>query len=136
MIDIRAWRHAWMRSRGLRIGEHVDRTPFPISPMEVAPLSQEEFACDLGEPDPSLDAICLRFANDTNRALVWLIRFRALRAWWAREDMPGWLSEGSRTLRDVYEVAAAFELNDRWEFEHDAFSFAVDCVVHRRGNSR
>jgi hypothetical protein len=99
--------------------------------MEVVPLTQQEFGCDL-EPDPSLDAICLRFADDTNRALVWLIRFKALRAWCAREDMPAWMREGSRTARDVCEVAAAFELNDRWEFEHEPFRFAVDCAVHRR----
>jgi hypothetical protein len=110
----------------------VDKTPFPSRPMDVVPLTPEEFACDF-EPDPSLDAICLRFAEDTNRALVWLIRFKALRAWCAREDMPAWMREGSRTPRDVCEVAAAFELNDHWEFEPEPFRFAVDCAVRRRG---
>jgi hypothetical protein len=112
----------------------VDRTPFPNTPTEVAPLTQQEFGCGIDDLDPSLDAICLKFRGDTNRALVWLIRFRALRAWCAREDMPAWLREGSRTERDVCEVAAAFELNDRWEFEHEAFRFAVDCAVHRRSS--
>ena len=45
-------------------------TPFPIIPRDVVALSIQEFTL---HPDmshaPSLDVVCRKFADDTNRAL-------------------------------------------------------------------
>jgi hypothetical protein len=75
---------------------------------------------------PSLDVVCGRFVGDANRARVWLIRYRALRAWCARPDMADWPNDGGRTPRDVCEVAARFELNDHCEFDAEGFCSAVN----------
>jgi hypothetical protein len=63
-----------------------------------------------------------------------MIRFRALKAWCAREDVVNSPNTGSRTVRDICEVAASFQLNDRWEFDADAFCAAVDVVQQRTGH--
>jgi len=111
----------------------VSRTLFPTNPVDVAVLTATEFDFDPQSGDvPSLDDVCRRFGDDANRALVWLIRFRALRAWCARDGMAQWLDAGARTPRDIREVAAAFELNDRWEFDAEAFCVAVDVMARQR----
>ena len=96
-------------------------------------LSTAEFAFDLEwNSAPSLDEVCRTFGSDANRALVWLIRVRALKAWCARERMTQWLHEGSRTPEDICEVAASSQLNDRAEFDAEAFCAAVDETTDRR----
>jgi hypothetical protein len=111
----------------------MNTIPFPARPVDVVALTVQEFTSDLDmDNDPSLDVICRRFVADANLALVWLIRFRALRAWCTRADMAGWLdATGAGTSRDVCEVAASFELNDRWEFDAERFRSAVDVIVSR-----
>jgi hypothetical protein len=123
---------------GVSWGLCMSTTPFPTRPIDVVALSLYEFTFDLDmSVSPSLDAVCGRFVEDANRALVWLIRFRALKAWSDGPDISEWLTTGSRTARDVREVAATFELNDRWEFDTEAFCSAVDAVASRRaGNGR
>jgi hypothetical protein len=115
----------------------INQTPFPTRPTHVVPLAAEEFALDTNLIDAaSLDAVCARFVNDANRALVWLIRFQALKTLSERSDMAEWFRNETRTPRVVCEVAARFELNDRWEFDRDRFCSAVDAVVSRRSTSR
>lgn len=112
-------------------------TPFPAKPSDVSALSVHEFTFDLEMSDtPSIDLVCSRFVDDINRALVWLIRFRALKAWCARADMLAWLYAGSGTSQDVCEVAANFELNDHWEFDTEDFCSAIEMVVSQRSPTR
>lgn len=76
----------------------MNRTPFPETPRDVVALTIEEFAFALDVRNaPSLDEVCNRFLNDTNRALVWVIRFRALQAWCGRTENNG-NSSGGLTL--------------------------------------
>jgi len=105
-------------------------TPFPVSPCDVVPLSVPEFASDLDlNASLSLDVVCRRFVEDTNRAVVWFIRFRALTIWRERLDVALWLgSEPSHALH-ACELAASFELNDAWEFDADRFRSAVQSVA-------
>jgi hypothetical protein len=105
-------------------------TPFPTSPSDVAALTVPEFArgLDLNQ-SVSIDAACQRFLDDTNRALVWVIRFRALTAWCERTDMAAWLHAEPTRTRYACEVAASFELNDEWEFDAEPFRWAVESVV-------
>jgi hypothetical protein len=111
----------------------MNSTIFPAQPVDVAALTAREFGFDLGcNNAPSLDEACRRFGSDANRALVWLIRFRALKTWCALDGMAQWLNAGSRTPRDICEVAASFELNDQWEFDAPSFCLAVDMAVGRR----
>jgi hypothetical protein len=57
------------------------QTPFPTNPSDVVALTVPEFTCELDlDGAASLDEVCRRFVDDTNRALVWFIRFRALTA--------------------------------------------------------
>ena len=114
-------------------GRVMNSTPFPIRPLDVPALSVQEFVFDLDMNNvPSLEDVCRRFVGDVNRALVWLIRFHALQAWCAQADMVEWLKTASGTSTDLCEVAASFELNDRWEFDVQTFRCAVDRVVSRR----
>jgi hypothetical protein len=108
-------------------------TVFPMTPIDVAVLGTHEFLFDLTSAHPpSLDEICQRFATDTNRAVVWFIRFHALKAWrTARTRNPSW-NAPSWKGPDICTVAAWFDLNDRWEFDHDAFCRAVEQAVHER----
>jgi hypothetical protein len=111
-------------------------TVFPRRPVDVAALTTREFTFDLDwRAGPSLDVVCARFVDDVNRAVVWLIRFRALKQWCASAEMADWLTAGSRTARDVCEVAARFELNDQWQFDPGDFCAAVDAVVFERSNA-
>ncbi|HTG99209.1 MAG TPA: hypothetical protein VL882_03020 [Vicinamibacterales bacterium] len=108
-------------------------TPYPVRPCDVVALTVPEFTCQLDSSDAvSIDIACQRFPEDINRAMVWFIRFRALTAWCARTETVSWLrSEPSRTGR-ACELAASFELNERWEFDADRFRSAVDSVAARR----
>lgn len=110
----------------------MKRTPFPVKPLDVVALTVQEFTSvlDISETPP-LDVVCGRFADDANRALVWLLRFRAMSALEAQAEMAAWLNGGSRS-RVVREVAATFVLNDRWEFDRRAFCSAVDAVAQQR----
>jgi hypothetical protein len=124
-------------SRRIAIGGGFLMTPFPTRPADVVALSIGEFTFDHDKiTSPSLDAACRRFVGDANRALVWLIRSRALKAWIDGPDMAEWLTTGSRSARDACEVAAAFELNDRWEFDTADFCLAVDALISRRSGGR
>jgi len=108
-------------------------TAFPATPDDVVALNVEEFLFDVDMTHaPSIATACSAFANDANRALVWLIRWRALNTFCARSDVAEWRRAGARTSRDICEVAAAFDLNDVWEFDHKRLCKAVDRLVHRR----
>ena len=111
----------------------MGRTAFPTKPADVVALTSREFSFDVDRSDaPTLDVVCALFVDDVNRALVYLIRFRALKEWRARADVTDWLNAGSRTSSDVCEVAARFALNDQWQFDPDGFCTAVDAVVSGR----
>ena len=108
-------------------------TPFPTRPGDVAALTACEFACALDlHAALSIDDVCHRFVDDANRALVWLIRFRALTAWCDRPDTGPWLrAEPVRAERECA-VAASFILNEHWEFDAGEFRSAVQSVAPRR----
>jgi hypothetical protein len=107
-------------------------TEFPARPCDVVALSVEEFLFDLEMTQtPSIETVCRAFGNDANRALVWLIRWRALNSLCARPDVADWRRAGARTSRAICEVAAAFDLNDGWEFDHKRFCDAVDRLIDR-----
>jgi hypothetical protein len=92
-------------------------------------LTVPEFTCELDlSGSVSLDAVCRRFV-DTNRALVWLIRFRALTAWCERPDVGIWLQSDPSHAQHACQLAASFELNDDWEFDAELFRSAVDSVA-------
>jgi hypothetical protein len=108
-------------------------THSPTRPMDVAELTAPEFTYELEwNNSPSFDEVCRRFGNDGNRAAAWLIRFRALQAWWACDGMAQWLTDVAGTPRDICEVAAGLELNDLRQFDADAFCSAVDRVIAQR----
>ena len=106
------------------------RTPFPATPCDVVTLSVPEFTCDL-ELNGSvlLDAVCRRFLEDTDRAVVWFIRFRALKTWCERMDVAHWLRSEPSHAHRARELAASFDLNDAWEFDADRFRSAVESVA-------
>jgi hypothetical protein len=106
-------------------------TPFPTAPVDVVALTVSEFACgpDLNQ-SVSIDAVCQLFLDDMNRALVWFIRFRALRTWCERTDVAAWLQAEPGHAQHACEVAASFELNDDWEFEADSFRSAIESIAH------
>jgi hypothetical protein len=112
---------------------HVNQTGFPATPRDVAALTVQEFTFDLDELDgnepPSMERVCRTFMDDTNRALIWWIRFGALKAWCARTDVIARLAANSLTLRD------ACPLNDRWEFDAKGFGSAIDSVTVRRARA-
>jgi len=106
------------------------RTPFPTNPSDVVVLTVPEFACALDLSGPvSLDSICRRFVGDTNRALVWFIRFQALTAWSERTDVGVWLQSAPSRTQHACQLAASFALNDDWEFDVERFRSAVDAVA-------
>ena len=117
-------------------------TPFPATPRDVAALTLQEFTFRLDlDHSPSLPDVCDRFGEDTNRAVVWLVRFRALQKLKAEGRMDRWIRNRSETDRqslcgDLFEIAATQPLNERWEF--DAFSFlqAVEALAHAARGSR
>ncbi len=106
------------------------RTPFPINPSDVVALSVPEFTCELDlHGSVSLDAVCRRFVDDANRALVWFIRFRALTAWRERPDVGVWLQAEPAHADHACQLAASFELNDDWEFDVERFRSAIDSIA-------
>jgi len=107
-------------------------TPFPTRPDDVAALSVDEFTSELDlQTTISIDVICRRFLDDSNRALVWLIRFRALTTWFARSDMSAWLRLSPCRTQHACEKAATFELNAQWEFDAEPFRLAVESMALR-----
>ena len=109
-------------------------TELPLAPQDVVPLAVQEFtfALDL-DKGPDFADLCARFRNDTNRAVVWLLRFRALQT--LRDDVRLTRSpdatgsaDGVSFLRDAFEVAASQPLNDEWEFDRLAFFAAVNAL--------
>jgi hypothetical protein len=93
-------------------------------------LTVPEFTCELDwRGSVSIDAACRRFVDDTNRALVWFIRFRALTAWCERPDVGVWLQSEPSHVDNACRLAASFELNDDWEFDAERFRSAVDSVA-------
>jgi hypothetical protein len=108
----------------------MKRTPFPASPCDVVTLSELEFTCELDlNGSESLDAVCRRFPDDSNRAVVWFIRFRALKAWCERMDVAEWLRSEPSHAHRACELAARFDLNDAWEFDADQFRSAVESLA-------
>lgn len=134
------WAGVWDAHPGRHVSATKDKnsTPLPTRPIEVVALTVQEFTSDLDmDGAPSLDEICRRFAADANLALVWWIRFRALKAWCTRTNVIDWLhTTGARTSRDLCEVAASLELNDRWEFDAERFCSAVDLIVSKRSRGQ
>ena len=108
----------------------TNRTAFPATPADVVALTIEEFTLDLDERNgaraPTLDRVCRMFFDDGNRALIWWIRFEALKAWCARTEVKARLNSGSLTLQDAWDQAASFPLNRHWQFESPDFSSAVE----------
>jgi hypothetical protein len=105
-------------------------TPFPTSPSDVVPLTVAEFTCELdSQGSLSLDAVCRRFHDDANRALVWLIRFRALTAWRERNDVAPWLRAEPSQADRARQLAAGFDLNETWDFDAERFRSAVEAVA-------
>ena len=105
-------------------------TPFPANPSDVAALTVPEFTCELDlSASVSLDAVCHRFLDDTNRALVWFIRFRALTSWCERADTAPWLHSEPEHAERACELAASFDLNDDWEFDAERFRLAVEAAA-------
>lgn len=105
------------------------RTPFPARPCDVVMLTEAEFACALNlDAAASLAISCQRFADDANRGLVWLIRFRALVTWCERPEVAPWLTSGALRPRQACELAASFQLNDEWQFDPERFRSAVESI--------
>jgi hypothetical protein len=117
----------------------MSHTAFPATPGDVVALTIQEFTFDLDELDgnrvPSMERVCRTFMDDANRALVWWIRFGALKAWCAGSEAMARLTSGTVTLRDACEVAASFPLSHRWEFETDDFCAAIEAVRRGRAES-
>jgi len=117
----------------------MNQTPFPATPADVAVLTVQEFTFDLDEFDgheiPSMERICRTFIYDANRALVWWIRFGALKAWRTNPDVIARSTSDSGILRDACEVAASFPLNPLWEFDATDFGRALDGMALRRARA-
>ena len=110
----------------------MQTTPFPANPCDVVALTVAEFTRDLDlNATLSIDEVCRRFIDDTNKALVWVLRFRALEAWCERADVAAWLGSRPSHTQHACEVAATFELNGDWEFDGEAFRSAVESEVAR-----
>jgi len=105
-------------------------TPFPANPCDVVTLTVLEFTRELELNElGSLDPVCRRFFEDANRAVVWIIRFRALKTWCDRIDVAPWLRSEPSHAHRANELAASFELNAAWEFDADRFRSAVESVA-------
>ena len=108
----------------------MQTTPFPARPCDVVALTVAEFTRDLDlNATLSIDDVCRRFIDDINKALVWVIRFRALTAWCLRTDGAAWVRSRPSHAHHACEVAATFELNGDWEFDDAAFRSAVESVL-------
>jgi len=116
--------------------ETMNQTPFPATPADVAALTVQEFTFDLDEFErhgiPSMERICRTLMDDANRALVWWIRFGALKAWHTNHDVIARSMSDSAILRDACEVAAGFPLNPQWEFDTTDFGRTLDGMALRR----
>jgi hypothetical protein len=125
----------------------TSRTPFPATPRDVVPLTVQEFTFQLDlDHSPSFDEVCERFRADSNRAVVWLLRFRALQRLKNDNRMvvcagkasdsseTGKASDSSERLRlsAVFEIAATQALSSRWEFDSHAFFTAVSTLATRQ----
>jgi hypothetical protein len=117
-------------------GSQTMKTPFPATPADVAVLAVQEFTFHLDEFDghgiPSMERICRTFMDDANRALVWWIRFAALKAWRTNPDVIERSVSDPAILRDACVVAAGFPLNPQWEFDAADFGRALDGMALRR----
>jgi hypothetical protein len=121
------------RSKPIRANVTMTRTPFPARPGDVVALTVQEFTRDLDlDVEPSIGLVCERFLDDANRALVWLIRFRALKAWCARAETNAWLNSGAGRSQRACDLAASFALNGEWEFASADFHSAVQSLMSRR----
>ena len=110
----------------------MQTTPFPARPCDVVALTVAEFTRELDPHAPvSIDAVCRRFLDDSNKAVVWVIRCRALAAWCVRADVAAWLGSRPSHAHRACEVAATFKLNSDWEFDAEAFRSAVESKVAR-----
>lgn len=108
-------------------------TPFPSKPCEVVVLTVPEFIFELDlNAAVSLDRVCRRFVEDANRALVWIIRFRALTAWCEQAESAVWLRLDPSHARRACEIAASFDLNSEWEFDVAPFRSAVESAARAR----
>lgn len=108
-------------------------TPFPTNPSDVAALTVPEFTCELDLlGSATLDAVCRRFLDDTNRSLIWFIRYRALTGWCERTDVVAWLESEPSRAQPACQLAASFALNDDWEFDAERFRSAVDSFTRLR----
>ena len=109
---------------------------FPATPDDVAILTIQEFTFDLDDFDgnrvPSMERVCRTFLDDSNRAVVWWIRFTALKTWCSRTDVLARLTSGAWTLRDACEVAASCPLSADWQFDRADFDSALDAATGRR----
>jgi hypothetical protein len=109
---------------------NIRPTPFPTRPSDVAALTPSEFARALDlHASVSIDDVCHRFVDDANRALVWLIRFRALTTWCERTDTDPWLRAEPVRAERACAMAASFVLNEDWEFDAGEFRSAVQSVA-------
>lgn len=107
----------------------MEGTPFPTHPSTVAPLTVAEFTSKLDlDASVPFDAICQRFLDDTNRAVVWLIRFRALTDWRDRSEVVRWLQSDPVQIQHACELAATFELNEDWNFDAERFRSALEAA--------
>jgi hypothetical protein len=115
----------------------MEHTAFPATPGDVATLTVQEFDLDEldGDRVPSMERVCRTFMDDANRALVWWIRFEALKNWCARTDGMARSTSDSWIVRDACEAAASFPLNHLWEFDPEDFGFAVEAVAVRRARA-
>jgi hypothetical protein len=117
----------------------MNQMTFPATPADVASLTVQEFTFDLDAPDghrvPSIERVSRIFMDDANRALVWWIRFWALKNWCARTDGIAGSTSDFCVLRNACEVAAGFPLNHLWEFDPTDFAVAVETVALRRGRA-
>ena len=105
-------------------------TPFPSRASEVVALTVAEFTCELElNASGAFECVCRRFLDDANRAVVWLIRFRALTSWCETVEMAAWLQRDPAYSQHACEVAASFALNDHWEFDAEPFRSAVESVT-------
>ena len=124
---------AALRAKHVGTAITMRTTPFPSRPCEVVTLTVPEFTCELDlNAAVSIDRVSQRFIEDTNRAVVWFIRFRALTAWCDRADIAGWLRSDPSHARHACEVAASFDLNSEWEFDAEPFRSAVESIVRDR----
>ena len=86
---------------------------------------------------PPLAEVCARFGDDANRAVVWLMRFRALQLLGrdartrAPQDVQASSLEPVPTSGDVFAIAASHPLNERWEFDPHVFFAAVEALTAR-----